>query len=209
MVKELTKVIMKIEVNEVKYALMGDLHSSIEDTEAVLKQIEAYNLQDSIIGIGDLYECKIGKKKLKTLTTKLPLTEAAIVNEQFERLLTFPSVIGNQEERIALVTGESRFLQFPEKIMIEHATVMHGHQFDYTETFDLIAPSFDTSLLFFGHSHYSALYVDDVRHQIEMDVPYQLGNGKQYIINVGSVVDKREWCIYDSEQMTVTFKKAK
>jgi predicted phosphodiesterase len=207
-VNELAMVIITIEVNEMKYALIGDLHSSIKDTKAVLKQIEACNLQSNIIGIGDLYECMIGKKKLQTLTTKLPLTEAAIVKPKFENLLTFPSVIGNQEERIALVTGETRFLKFPEKIMIEHATVMHGHQFDYTESFELIPPSFDTPLLFFGHSHYSALYVDNVRHQIIMDVPYQLSDGKQYIINVGSVIDKREWCIYDSEQMTVTFKKA-
>lgn len=187
---------------------MGDLHSSIKDTKAVLKQVEAFNLQSNIIGIGDLYECIIGKKKLQTLTNKLPLKEAAIVNSKFENLLTFPSVIGNQEERIALVTGETRFLNFPEKIMIEHATIMHGHQFDYTESFELIPPSFDTPLLFFGHSHYSALYVDGVRQQIIMDVPYQLGDGKQYIINVGSVVGKREWCIYDSEQMTIAFKKA-
>ncbi len=28
---------------------------------------------------------------------------------------------------------------------------------------------------------------------------------KQYGINVGSVVDHREWCLYDSEKRTVTF----
>lgn len=196
------------EVNDMKYALLGDLHSSVKHTKAVLTHIEKEGLT-TLIGLGDLYECKIGKKKLATLTELIPVEEAAIISEKFESLLTFPSVIGNQEERIAQVTGNTKFLQYAQEIFIEHATIKHGHQFTYDEQFHLQMPTFETPFLFFGHSHYSALYDGQVRTAIEFDRPYVLNDGKQYVINVGSVVDKNEWCMYDSESMSVTFKKAK
>ena len=192
-----------------KYAIIGDLHSAIDETKAVLKDIKKLRLDHYIIGLGDLFECKIGKRKLALLTEKLPLKEAAIYKKSFEELLTFPSVIGNQEERIALVTGDEHFLTYPAMIELEHATIIHGHQFEYTEEFELITPSFKSKILFFGHSHRSALYIDGIRNHIEFDKPYSLQQYNQVIVNVGSVVDNLEWCIYDSETLTVTFKKSK
>ena len=192
-----------------KYAIIGDLHSAIDETKTVLKEIKKMELDQQIIGLGDLFECKIGKRKLALLTEKLPLKEAAIYKKSFEELLTFPSVIGNQEERIALVTGEERFLKYPQSIKLEHATVMHGHQFKYTEeNFELITPSFESKVLFFGHSHRSALYINGNRNKIQFDKPYSLNQYEQVIVNVGSVVNHLEWCIYDSDALTVTFKKS-
>ena len=191
-----------------KYAIIGDLHSAIDETKAVLKDIKRLGLEQHIIGLGDLFECKIGKRKLALLTEKLPLKEAAVYQKTFEKLLTFPSVRGNQEERIALVTGDERFLDYPETISLEHATIIHGHQFDYTEDFELIIPLFKTKILFFGHSHRSALYINNERTPIEFDKPYLLSQYEQILINVGSVVDHLEWCIYDSDALTVTFKKS-
>ena len=192
-----------------KYAIIGDLHSAIDETKAVLKDIKKLGLNQQIIGLGDLFECKIGKRKLALLTEKLPLEEAAICKKSFKKLLTLPSVIGNQEERIALVTGDERFLEYPATIQLEHATITHGHQFDYTEEdFELITPSFEGKILFFGHSHRSALYINGIRNKIEFDKPYSLKQFNQIIVNVGSVVDNLEWCIYDSDALTVTFKKS-
>ena len=192
-----------------KYAIIGDLHSAIDETKAVLKDIKKLGLEQHIIGLGDLFECKIGKRKVALLTEKLPLKEAAVYKKSFEELLTFPSVIGNQEERIALVTGDERFLKYPPTIQLEHATIIHGHQFDYTEEdFELIPPSFESKILFFGHSHRSALYINEKRNKIEFDKAYSLKPFNQIIVNVGSVVDNLEWCIYDSDHLTVTFKKS-
>ena len=192
-----------------KYAIIGDLHSAIDETKAVLKDIKKLGLDQQIIGLGDLFECKISKRKVALLTEKLPIKEAAVYNKPFVELLTFPSVIGNQEERIALVTGDEQFLKYPSTIQLEHATIVHGHQFDYTEEdFELLTPSFESKILFFGHSHRSALYINDVRNKIEFDKPYSLAQYNQIIVNVGSVVDNLEWCIYDSDTLTVTFKKS-
>ncbi len=157
-----------------KFAIIVDLHSAIDDTKVVLKDIRKLGLEQHIIGLGDLFECKIGKRKLALLTEKVPLKEAAIYKKLFKELLTFPSVIGNQEERIALVTGDGQFLHYPSTIELPHATIMHGHQFDYTEEFDLIIPTFESKILFFGHSHRSALYINGKRNQIEFDKTYSL-----------------------------------
>jgi len=187
------------------YALLGDLHSNIEDTKAVLTHIQQTAKEAKIIGLGDLYECTVSKKKAQTMSG-LSLQKAAIVESKFEELLTFPSIRGNQEERITQVTGIERFRALPETMEIDGATLMHGHQFKWNVSWQPTFPSFQKPLLFFGHSHESGLY-----HQ-QKKLPIRIRHGqpivlqdKQYGVNVGSVVDHREWCLYDSKKRTVTF----
>lgn len=190
-----------------QYALISDLHSQTKHTKKVLKHIEAEAPNAKVLCLGDIYECTIGKKKAATIRNA-KLKDAAIVSDKFEQLIQFPSIIGNQEERIALVTGIERFLQYPETIEIEHATLMHGHQFEWDEQF--IAPTFpktNTQLLFFGHSHRSAIYINGERTIPPFHTPLPLGD-QVYQINVGSVVDNKEWCLYDSTTKTVQFMKA-
>lgn len=188
-----------------KYALLGDLHSSIADTRAVLQHIEQTAQDAKIIGLGDLYECTIGKKKALKVC-ELPLQKAAIVNEDFEKLLTFPSIRGNQEERITLVTGIKRFMNYPEIIHIDGAILMHGHQFQWSEKWKPIFPQVDEPLLFFGHSHESALYKNNKKIEIKYHKPISVFK-KKYAINVRAVISTREWCLYDADQHTVTFMK--
>ncbi|WP_155593521.1 metallophosphoesterase family protein [Lysinibacillus cavernae] len=187
------------------YALLGDLHSNIEDTKAVLAHIQQTAMEAKIIGLGDLYECTVSKKKAQTMSG-LPLHKAAIVESEFEKLLTFPSIRGNQEERITQVTGIERFKTYPETMEIIGATLIHGHQFKWSVSWQPTFPPFQKPLLFFGHSHESGLY-----HQ-QKKLPMRIRHGqpivlqdKQYGVNVGSVVDHREWCLYDSKERTVTF----
>lgn len=187
------------------YALLGDLHSNIEDTKAVLAHIQHTAKDAKVLGLGDLYECTVSKKKAQTMSG-LALQKAAIVENDFESLLTFPSIRGNQEERITRVTGIERFKELPETMEIDGATLMHGHQFQWSVTWQPTFPPFKKSLLFFGHSHESGLYHRNkkLRIRIRFGEPIALQE-KQYGINVGSVVDHREWCLYDSHKRTVTF----
>lgn len=189
-----------------KYALLGDLHSNIEDTKAVLQQIKKENV-DEIYGLGDLYECKIGKKKATKLVN-IPLEQAAIVSEEFEKLLTFPSIRGNQEERITKVTGNRRFITMPEKIYIQNALLIHGHQFEWSSDWKPTFLQFDIPLIFFGHSHESAIYENGLPFlkKIVFGKEIPLPN-RQFYINVGSVVHNREWCLYDSDKRSITFMK--
>lgn len=187
------------------YALLGDLHSNIEDTKAVLKHIQQTAKDATTIGLGDLYECTVNKKKVNNFSN-LPLHKAAIIEEAFENLLTFPSIRGNQEERITCVTGIDRFAALPETIEIDGATLMHGHQFQWNTYWQPTFPAFQKQLLFFGHSHESGLYHKQKKLPIHVEFgkPITLMD-KQYGVNVGSVVTHREWCLYDSTNHTVTF----
>ena len=187
-----------------QYALLGDLHSHYKNTNAVLKHIQEIAPHAKIIGLGDLYECMIGKRKAATLTDYVLLEEAVIMEEKFTKLLTFPSIIGNQEERIAMVTGKKEFLNYEKKIIIENATLIHGHQFDIDEAFHVTFPPYETPLLFFGHSHRAAIYKNGIRTKVDYNQPIYVGD-QTYEINVGAVVESCDWCLYDSDQMTVTF----
>lgn len=191
-----------------KYALIGDIHSNIDDLQAVLKHIQTFQPPLHIIGMGDLYECLIGKKKVRALQSPLSLAEAQLNPEGFEQALTFPSIRGNQEERIMRATGQSLFNNLPERVDIEGATLIHGHQFDWDSDW---IPALDFSntkpLIFFGHTHYSFLYRKGKRKPFTFGEPIALTK-KHYGINVGSVVDHREWVLYDATARTVTFMKA-
>ena len=190
------------------YALLGDLHSSIDDTKAVLAHIQQTASDAKIIGLGDLYECTVSKKKAINISN-LPLQKAAIVEDGFEELLTFPSIRGNQEERITSVTGIDRFTILPETIEIDGATLMHGHQFQWNINWRPTFPTFKKQILFFGHSHESGLYHNNKKIPIRITFGKPIAlQEKQYGVNVGSVVDHREWCLYDSNNQTITFMQA-
>ena len=189
-----------------KYAILSDLHSHYKNTKKVLNHIQKVAPNAEIIGLGDLFECTIGKKKAQTIRNA-KLKDAAIIDDKFMSLLTFPSIIGNQEERIALVTGDQRFLQYKNALEIEHATLIHGHQIEWDNTFNPTFPNIETPLLFFGHSHEAAIYNNGKRQPVPYNIPLSVGH-KRYQINVGPVVENKEWCLYDSQEMTVTFMQA-
>lgn len=189
-----------------KYALIGDLHSSTEDTLAVLNHIKSINTPLQIIALGDLFECTISQKKAKKLFT-VPLEEAMEVSPAFTELLTFPSVIGNQELRIMTTTGQALFQHLPEKIQIEGATLIHGHQFTWLDDVTPRHKKYKNNIVFFGHSHHSAIF-----HK-KKSLKFKFGHElilkkKRYSINVGSVVYHREWCLYDADVRSITFMKA-
>lgn len=189
-----------------KYALLGDLHSHYKNTKAVLQHINEIDPTMEIIGLGDLFECIIGKRKAENIRGAT-LDQATILSHEFLQLLTFPSVIGNQEERIAMVTGLEQFLNYEQQIVIDGATIMHGHQFLWDEHFEPTFPAIHTPLLFFGHSHRAAIYNEGVRAPIHYNEKIYVGD-RPYAINVGAVVESRDWCLYDSDKMTVTFYRA-
>ncbi|OKL37502.1 metallophosphoesterase family protein [Domibacillus mangrovi] len=188
-----------------EYALLGDLHSSIDDTKAVLAHIALTAPTAKVIGLGDLFECKIGKRKANTLRLSR-IEETAVWSETFESLLTFSSVRGNQEERIMMVTSGNQFKHLPEHIIIDGAMLMHGHQWEWTKEWTPVLPKTEPPLLFFGHSHEAGLYRKGKRLPFSYGVPVYL-KVKRYGINAGAVFGTREWVLYDAVTRAVTFMK--
>lgn len=195
-----------------QYAILGDIHSSKDDLENVLAHISDKAAKATVIGTGDLFECTISKKDIKV--QKFTRLKDVMLNPKgFTELLTFPSVEGNQEERILLITDtddplREQISSMPEKIELKNAEVIHGHQWKWGgEPWALLQAEVGNLLVFYGHSHHSALSLNGVKQQIDFGTPYSL-DGNEVLVNVGAVISDREWVLYDSAENKVTFMKA-
>lgn len=195
------------------YAIVGDIHSSICDFENVLVHIKKVAPTAQLIGTGDLFECTISKKRLP-LPAPLPLEEVMLNPPGFEKLLQFPSVRGNQEERILEVTTAQDFLrnqlqQFPETITIGDAIVIHGHQWEWGgHPWALVRPDVQAVVTFYGHSHKSGLIRNGRIEQFDWHTPISITDGT-ILVNVGAVIQQQEWVLYDAANKTVTFMSTK
>lgn len=194
-----------------QFALLGDIHSSKEDLQAVLAHIADEALEATIIGTGDLYECTISKKDLHGQI--YPGVKEVIKHpEGIQELLTFPSIYGNQEERILLLTKQPEpirnFLNgLPETLIADEATIIHGHQWPHKEAEAWLAEHLpEAHLVFHGHTHQSGFTSEGQSVSISWNEEMSVKSSRT-VVNVGAVVGSREWVLYDSEKHTVKFMK--
>lgn len=193
-----------------KVAFISDIHSSLTELKMVLEQIAAVAPDAKIIGLGDLFECTIGKKKLDGTTYPL-LSDVMLNPVGFEQLLDFPSIRGNQEERIQLISRSTepllqKIAQLPEQMRIGEALLIHGHQWPYNE----MPPEHVTkgeSLVLYGHTHKSSWTIEGREQSFQFSSPIQLPQSA-VTVNVGSVIDNKEWVLFDDEHRILTFMKA-
>jgi len=203
-----------MEVWILKYALLGDIHSSIHELKKVLAHISEISPTAKLIGTGDLFECTISKKDINDQKYN-HLKDVMLLPEGFTEYLSFPSISGNQEERILLITKTDDELRekialYPQTIQIDDALIIHGHQWKWGgEPWSLINDNSTHLLTFYGHSHQSALTIDNQKYVVEFGHPYDLSKiAGKVLVNVGSVVSNKEWVLYDSNNRTITFMKA-
>ncbi|KXH81969.1 metallophosphoesterase [Sporosarcina sp. HYO08] len=195
-----------------QYAILGDIHSSKEDLEEVLRQISNEAPGAIRIGTGDIFECTISKKDV-TAHKFTNLKDVMILPDGFVDLLTFVSVRGNQEERILLLTETDEQLReklaiMPETYEVGRAEIIHGHQWEWGgEPWDLMQAETSAPITFYGHSHRSSWTMDGVLQEVEFGKAYEL-NKSNILVNVGAVIGNREWVLYDAEGETLTFMKA-
>ena len=195
------------------YAILGDVHSSKEDLEAVLANILEIAPEAIRVGTGDLFECTISKRDIKDKKFT-SMEEVMLLPEGFAELLTFFSVRGNQEERIIMITETEDALReklstMPETYEVGNAEIIHGHQWEWGgEPWSLIHAEASRSLVFYGHSHQSEISRNGIKESIEFGIPYDV-EGQKVLVNVGAVIKDREWVLYDYLKNTVTFMRAK
>ncbi|GKV67250.1 MULTISPECIES: metallophosphoesterase family protein [Sporosarcina] len=195
-----------------QYALLGDIHSSLLDLHAVLDHISREAPDAKLIGTGDLYECTVSKKHL---TGQIyPSVEDVIRHpDRLDDLLTFPSIYGNQEERILLLTEQAESLReklqsLPETLEAGKGVVIHGHQWKPDEKSDWLKNNLPAeTLVFHGHTHRSGYMQNGVEKEISFGADILL-SGDEQIVNVGAVVGAREWVLYDENKNSIRFMKA-
>lgn len=196
-----------------RYALLGDIHSSITDLETVLLHITEFAPDAHLIGLGDLFECVIGKKRAKN-EQFTQLSDVMIRPNGFENILSFPTVKGNQEQRIVDITSTNEGLyklleKLPETIELPGAVVTHGHQWEWGgDPWKPIIPSFEDKIVFYGHSHRAGVMERFESISFTYNDPVKLPH-LNFQVNVGSVINHGEWLLYDTELNTITFMKAK
>lgn len=188
-----------------KFAIIGDIHSSLPALQRVKQAILEQSPDATIVCNGDVYECIISKKQLP-VKHRLAPEQVYFTSAAFEDLLDFPSVLGNQEERILEVvqphTKRDELANWKrEWPLTKDATVIHGHQWQWGgNPWTLQHADTTARLTFFGHSHQAALN----GKAISYDVPYDVSQGS-FLINVGAVIETMEWVSFDSRAQTVTF----
>ncbi|MGA9468727.1 MAG: metallophosphoesterase family protein [Exiguobacterium marinum] len=187
-----------------KLAIISDPHGSFDDLKAVLEHV--HHETEHVLCLGDLYECHIGKKRRHE---RFHHGEDVVTYDlNYEALLTFPSLRGNQEERIdeVLVIDhpvKTRISLLPEQTTLGEARFLHGHQVKWNEGWEPIVEKGKYPLVFIGHSHIPGIYRKGKSLPWEIGTPFHLKK-KRYVINVGAVIFDREWCLYDTEARTVT-----
>lgn len=195
-----------------QYAILGDIHSSKQDLESVLADISVKAPNAIHVGTGDLYECTISKKDISERKYK-NLDDIMLIPKGFTELLTFPSVQGNQEERILLISETDDALRekiavMRQEIDIGEAKIIHGHQWKWGgDPWSLVHADINHSPVFYGHSHHSALFINGVEIKVELNKLYIL-SGENILVNVGAVVGDKEWVLYDTLKNTIMFMKA-
>ncbi|WP_214817885.1 metallophosphoesterase [Exiguobacterium sp. s59] len=187
-----------------KLAIISDPHGSFDDLKAILDDVRRET--EHILCLGDLYECHIGKKRRHERFHHVE--EVVTYDPNYEALLTFPSLRGNQEERIdeVLVIDhpvKTRISLLPEQTTLGEARFLHGHQVKWNEDWEPIVEKGKYPLVFIGHSHIPGIYRKGRSLPWEIGIPFHLKK-KRYVINVGAVIFDREWCLYDTEARTVT-----
>jgi predicted phosphodiesterase len=196
-----------------RYALLGDIHSNFGDLEVVLLHIKEIAPDAQIIGLGDLFECVIGKKRAKN-ERFTQLSDVMIRPNGFEEILTFPTIKGNQEQRIIDITSTDEGLfklleNLPETIELPHAVVIHGHQWEWNgDPWTPIIPDFGDKIVFYGHSHRAGIMERNESILFTYNETIKLHH-LNIQVNVGSVIDHVEWLLYDAELHTISFMKAK
>ncbi|MEK4485531.1 metallophosphoesterase [Psychrobacillus sp. FSL H8-0484] len=194
------------------YALLGDIHSSVKDLTSVLQHIYEVNPSVEIICTGDLFECTIGKKRaMKEVFSHIE----DVISDPSDLLplINFQSVYGNQEERIISICLEKHpaihyMKTLPRQISIAGAVVTHGHEWEWSgEPWTPVLPITKHETIFFGHSHQSALFLNGERKPFRFDEQVHIPLATHIGVNVGSVIDNREWVLYDPKAQTIEFKK--
>jgi len=204
-----------------KIAMIADIHGQRKHIKAVLSAIKAHHV-DHIYCLGDIFECKISKKHVDSFTFAFVDQVVDQDPKLYKRMRNISCIIGNQEERIrSLVPVHSipdpelqYFLSLPPAIELDNARLEHGHTFVDEADWAPYPKYMTKRLLFFGHTHESALYQMrwskmkwiPEKQDFTYGEPLALDKQLHWAINVGAVVNADpEWLLYDEEEQKVTF----
>ncbi|MFZ2658310.1 MAG: metallophosphoesterase family protein [Victivallales bacterium] len=213
-----------------RYAIVSDLHANKPALKSVLADIASSQI-DQIICLGDVVGYGPNPAEVLELAYSkihhfiLGNHDAVIggklsaecFNDNAKRLRDWTN--RNLDGKAAKFFNSLPLDAKGENFRCAHAEFANPGRFGYVLDPADAEESFKScpeQLLFVGHSHVPGLFVmgdSRVAHWLE-PVDFGIEDGKRYIVNVGSVGQPRDdgikacYCIFDTEQKDVLFKKA-
>jgi diadenosine tetraphosphatase ApaH/serine/threonine PP2A family protein phosphatase len=212
-----------------RYAILSDLHSNLEATEAVLADARERDCTHFVC-LGDVvgynanpHECVDIVRDLECPAVKGNHDEQASLTDSSRGFNALAEAAINWTR--AHLTEEDkewlRTLRLSQKVRdftIVHATLDAPDQWGYVfNKLDAVATLAcqDTTVCFFGHTHVAGAFVrDDGVKRLKVE-ELAIEQGKKYFINAGSVGQPRDgdwraaYCIYHLEKKVVEQRRVK
>jgi len=210
-----------------KIALFGDIHANWEALESVLADADEQGC-DSYVCLGDVvgYNADPVKCLEKIREMGCPVVKGnhdedaggehslEMMNPTAAEALQWTRDQLNAEQREWL--ARMRMVRQVEDFTVVHSTLDQPNVWNYvTNKFDAMSNfSYQfTQVCFHGHTHVPRVFVRGTRVQEVTPDTVAIEPGMKYFINAGSVGQPRdgEWkasyCIYDTDNKTVTFRR--
>lgn len=210
-----------------RYAIVTDVHGDVSALRAVLADAELERV-DQILSLGDVFDCKIGKKQVADHVFSRVEEVFDVTPELAVLLERAIKVRGNQEERIRALVPEhavpgaaESILDAPRAFRTAFAEYTHGHAVAGWREVEpgrwcLLDAEIAGRLLVHGHHHRSALYIlpprgarawETVeRPPIRYGEPMALRPGRRYLANIGPARGTEPiWAVVDETEETLTY----
>ncbi|WP_139490142.1 metallophosphoesterase family protein [Brevibacillus dissolubilis] len=204
-----------------RLGILSDIHGHRKHLKLVKKAMQQHRV-DHIYCLGDIFECKISKKRMSA-AEQFTFADSVVDNDPklYKHLHQMSCIIGNQEERIRQLLplcefdGEmTHYLTLPPVIETLDARLEHGHTFLNEQDWRPYPTQMHKHLLFYGHTHESGIYQMNMENDrwiptpidFTYGTPVQLSPDIYYAINVGAIVNTRpEWLLYEESSCQITF----
>lgn len=190
-----------------RYAIISDIHANLEALETSLKKIDESGV-DHIICLGDVVGYNASPNECANLIREREIPTIMGNHDAVACLLEEPWGFNPVALAAALWTREQlsdvnlEWLQgLPGQIRTQHFLAVHGAPGDrdmYLFSWEDVIPHLPVmndngcSLCLFGHTHTPGIFSADGVYTVEEDGKFELGGGKAFFINPGSVGQPRD-----------------
>lgn len=212
----------------VRFAVVSDLHGSLENFQVILECVQGR--VDTVVVTGDYLEAKVSKRDMGR-GIEWSLEEVVDPDPTLWEALAETCVLirGNQEERIAAALGGhgvprllEPLLGAPEEWTTPLTRFVHGHRFEWFRLGEelrhpVLREPTDRRVVIHGHGHRRLLTLGlgepggppRLRTEPVTGRPYRLSADERSLVGLGAARDDAaHWALYDEETGIVSFETA-
>lgn len=204
-----------------RYAIISDIHANLEALQAVLARIKELSI-DQTVCLGDVVgynanpnECAdiIRESGMPTICGNHDAVACGIEEPWGFNPVALQAALWTREHLSP--TNLEWLRKLPDNMQFPHFLAAHGSPTDrdcYLFTWEDVLPHLqyvtdqNYRLCFFGHTHSPGIFSADGMYSVDDNGKFQLGDGKAFFINPGSVGQPRDgdaraaFGLFDSEK---------